>query len=917
MEAPDLEVDLTCVDVGPAAEAEHLRRLLDKQPSCLMRVAADGELLAANDASLRLLGVESLRDALGRPFNSWLPSEQHAHWAAFSAQVVGGSPSSIECDIQTAAGEGRVARFHGISLTDHPDGIASMVLSARDAMDRRRLERSLNEMAAERERILAESEAERIKVREGLEALRAQYLSELQRAGREAAQRQAEALREEHDAVLRGLESQRLDLQAQLEHAFADRDRVQSALADAEARLQQAAVEREADRGRFERSLESMVERHESELREAGNAIGQLTAEKSALQQQLDQAEGHGLELAAALRDTEFARAELQGRLQEAVADCRRVEEAALRRTEALREEHDTVLREIDSQRLEIQARLDQAIADRDRVEAALADTEARLQDLATGQRESELREAATAIEQLTADKSALQQKLDHAESQSLELAEALRDAAARRQQAAEAIAQDAELARAELQARLDEAVADCRRVEDAALRRTEALRDEHDAVLRGLESERLDLRAQLDQATADRHRVELALADAEARLQDLAIGQRESELRETATAIEQLTAEKSALQQKLDHAESQSLELAEALRDAAARRQQVAEAIAQDAELARAELQARLDEAVADCRRLEGAVLHQAGVSRDEHDAALQGLESRRLDLQTRLDQAVADRDRAEAALADAEARLQILAGERHLAELREAAAGADPAAARQDAVESGAADEAPEREQFWAAIEQAGTAIGRLTAEKDALQQKLDEAEGHRLETAAALRDAEARHREAIDALARDAELARSALQARLDETVMDCRRLEAALMARDAGSAQAPAATAAAGAHAGQGALATTAADQAIALHALADQVRRLSPLAAAGRVGREIASELQCLVRGADAASTRLLAACPIDHPHRPDVERLRADAIQAAALAGELLLATGSPDDSERTLHRAEPSGRCV
>jgi hypothetical protein len=65
-----------------------------------------------------------------------------------------------------------------------------------------------------------------------------------------------------------------------------------------------------------------------------------------------------------------------------------------------------------------------------------------------------------------------------------------------------------------------------------------------------------------------------------------------------------------------------------------------------------------------------------------------------------------------------------------------------------------------------------------------------------------------------------------------------------------------------------------------------------------------VGREIASELQCLVRGADAASTRLLSACPIDHPHRADVERLRADTIQAAALAGELLLATLSPEDSE-------------
>jgi PAS domain S-box-containing protein len=900
MEAPDLEVDLTSVGASPAAEAEHLRRLLDKQPSCLMRVGADGELLAANDASLRLLGVESLGDALGKPINRWLPPDQHTHWAAFSAQVVGGSPSSIECDIHTAAGERRVARFHGISLSDHPDGVASMVLSARDAMDRRRLERSLNEMAADRERILAESEAERAKVREGLEALRAQYLGELQRAAREAAQRQAEALREEHDAVLRGLESQRLDLQAQLDHAFADRDRVQSALAAAEVRLQQTAVEREADRSRFERSLDSMVERHESELREAGAAIGQLTAEKTALQQKLDHAEGQSLELTAALRDAELARAELQTRLDEAVADCRRLEDAALRQAEASREDHDAVLRALESERLDFQARLDQAIADRERVESALA--EARLQHLAAVRHESDLREAKTAIERLTAEQSALQQKLDHAEGHGLELAVALRDAEARRQQDAEALARDTDLARAELQARLHEAVTDCRRLEEAVLHQAGVSREEHDAALRRLESERFDLQNRLDQAIVDRERVESALAGAEARLLCLASERSESDPREAGTAIEQVTAEASVLRQKLDRAENRGLELAAALGDA---------------ELARSTLQARLDEAVTDCRRLEEAVTRQAGVSRAEHNAALRALESERLDFQARLDQAIADRGRVESALAEAEARLQRLAGERHESDLREAADAVNQAAAEQNAVESGAADAVREREQFWTAIEQAGTAIGQLTAEKDALQQKLDQAEGHRVELAAALRDVEGRHQQAVDALARDAELARSALQSRLDEAVMDCRRLEAALLARNAASAQAPGETVTAGAPAAQGALATTAADQAIALHALADQVRRLSPLAAAGRVGREIAAELQCLVRGADAASTRLLAACPIDHPHRADVERLRADSIQAAALAGELLLATGGPDDSGRTPRRTEPQGRCV
>jgi PAS domain S-box-containing protein len=512
MEAPFVEIDVTSLEVDPAAEAEHLRRLLDKQPNCLMRVGADGEVLAANEASLQMLGVELLADALGKPFTTWLPPDQHAQWAAFSAQVIGASPASIELDIQAATGESRVVQFHGVPLTDHPDGITSMALSARDAMARRKLERSLNEMAAERERLDAEFEAERARVRQGLEALRAQYLAELQRATRTAALRQAEASREQHEAVLRGLESQRLDLQAQLDQALADRQRVESALADTEARLQHLTVEREADHSRFARDLDSVVERHEAELREAR-------------------------------------------------------------------------------------------------------------------------------------------------------------------------------------------------------------------------------------------------------------------------------------------------------------------------------------------------AAAHQAATHRD--------------------------------------------------------------------ALESEAAQDARDRERFWAAIEQSGTALGQLTAERDALQQKLDQSDSRGLGLAEALRDAEARHQQAVEALARDAELARSALQTRLDEAVMDCRRLEAALHAQDAGSAQAPGAGAVAIADAGQTGLARTAADQAVALHALAEQVRRLSPLAAAGRVGSEIASELQRLVRGADRAATRLLAACPIDHPHRPDVERLRADAIQAAALAGELLHASSSPDDSVVAPRRTEFPGRCA
>ena len=48
-----------------AVEARHLRRLLDTQPSCLMRVASTGEILAANDAAVELLGAGERKLTLG------------------------------------------------------------------------------------------------------------------------------------------------------------------------------------------------------------------------------------------------------------------------------------------------------------------------------------------------------------------------------------------------------------------------------------------------------------------------------------------------------------------------------------------------------------------------------------------------------------------------------------------------------------------------------------------------------------------------------------------------------------------------------------------------------------------------------------------------------------------------------------
>ena len=155
---------MTNQELDPSAEVVHLRRLLDVQPSCLMRLGADGVVLAANDAALMLLGIVSHAHALGKDFATWIPIDQRDRWKAFTFRVLQGSPASIECDITAPSGDRQATLFHGVPLTGHPDGLASIAVTARAVSGQRQLEATV----VEREELLREFDAERTQARERL-----------------------------------------------------------------------------------------------------------------------------------------------------------------------------------------------------------------------------------------------------------------------------------------------------------------------------------------------------------------------------------------------------------------------------------------------------------------------------------------------------------------------------------------------------------------------------------------------------------------------------------------------------------------------------------------------------------------------------------------------------------------------------
>jgi hypothetical protein len=132
--------------VDSAAEVDRLRMLLELQPSCLMRVATDGTLLAVSDAAVTLLGAHDLAQLLDTSLIDRIRGDSAAEaWADFTTRVLGSGSASAECDIDDVAGTRRSVLLLGVALPDHPDGLTSLLVTVRDVSTARGLEASLHE----------------------------------------------------------------------------------------------------------------------------------------------------------------------------------------------------------------------------------------------------------------------------------------------------------------------------------------------------------------------------------------------------------------------------------------------------------------------------------------------------------------------------------------------------------------------------------------------------------------------------------------------------------------------------------------------------------------------------------------------------------------------------------------------------
>jgi chromosome segregation ATPase len=375
-----------------------------------MRMGADGTVLAANDAALALLGVTSGAQALGRDFAVWVPPDQRDRWRAFAIGVAQGYPASIECDITAPSGDPHPTLFHGVPLSEHPDGVASIAVAARAVSAQRQLEAAIVEL----EEQLRERDAERLTARARLaeaEACRRQQVETV--AALEARLEEREAGSDEEgrlgqlsadlgarDEALAAADAARRTAEASCARALADVQQLEMALEGFAARQQRMAAEVAAERQRVLQMSESVAASHEQALIAASNvpewdrlttrleeseaAVRALEAAMAAVQAELEEAQGGRLRIEAALQEAQQAFARLEHREQD-VREQRDALQARLDEALITCQEREAALSQLETAHGNLAVAHAVATAEHDRLVSALREHAVHLDSLANG----------------------------------------------------------------------------------------------------------------------------------------------------------------------------------------------------------------------------------------------------------------------------------------------------------------------------------------------------------------------------------------------------------------------------------------------------------------------------------------------------------------------------------------------------
>ncbi len=130
------------VSSGTATES-YLRAIIESQPVCLIRVAADGTLYAANEAARTMLGCESPDEVIGQRLSRFVAEDQQKMFYGFVDRVASGARESLEVSLTNLQQAVSIVELRGVPIANAPDGVPSALVVCRDMSEHRRLEQSL------------------------------------------------------------------------------------------------------------------------------------------------------------------------------------------------------------------------------------------------------------------------------------------------------------------------------------------------------------------------------------------------------------------------------------------------------------------------------------------------------------------------------------------------------------------------------------------------------------------------------------------------------------------------------------------------------------------------------------------------------------------------------------------------------
>lgn len=472
--------------------------------------------MAANDAALGLLGAQQRSQVLGCILTTFIVEGQRDSWTEFARSVAEGTAQSFECILTDVTGLQRSIVFHGVPLVDHPDGVPSLILGARDASAQRRLEAALHESEASREKLAAErSQSQMNDVSGSLQELEARLQkSEAERIRLERALPQLPQL----EQLLKQGRTHMQALRVKLEQTSKERDQLAARVSEREA----APEHLRNDQAQLQSSLES----RQRELEEVRAQLQKLNAERDQV----------GARLAA--RETDYSRVQ--------------TEHAQLQAGQALlHAERDELRAERDG----LRAQREQLYAERDELRHSMADR-GREHDIVKGNLEAAKAEKEELVRRLA-------EHIGEHERSLMERDDRQQRASAQHQQALDALrveldgvrveADLSKMERGRLASQLSEMVATHERAATEQAEQQSALRrsvDEYQHELFGLQAkfedasaERARLMTLLDESAAH-HRQVAILHDAErARFEEALM----------ATAAQQSATEKAMADHRLE----------------------------------------------------------------------------------------------------------------------------------------------------------------------------------------------------------------------------------------------------------------------------------------------------------------------------------------------------------------------------